>query len=309
MVDAFSAAHTNTFVDLYNIALNDTVYFKSAHPVTVSNTGCVAQTYSFSNRIAATAYTLNSGNISPATFGHIDLAGDAASGATIRFEPESLTVGPMSSAVVTLHFRRPASLNESRIPVYSGFVTINGSAGDSLSLPYAGIATSMKDVTIVNSADGYPYLTSSSDATLSPITANGTVFILPGNSTTFNSTAFNSTVFNSTVFNSTGLPSLVYELAMGSRTVRIDVQPANPRGVPRILGQRVLGSVPGYPVQNHARQTMDGMAWNGQLADGSWVPAGKYRFMLRTLKIFGNVMYDHDYEMYTTRVFEIKYAT
>jgi hypothetical protein len=106
-------------------------------------------------------------------------------------------------------------------------------------------------------------------------------------------------LIRSKVFNSTGLPSLVYDLAMGSRTVRIDVQPANPRGVPRILGQRVLGSVPGYPVQNHVRQTMDGMAWNGQLADGSWAPAGKYRFMLRALKIFGN----HDYEMYTTRGF------
>jgi hypothetical protein len=107
-------------------------------------------------------------------------------------------------------------------------------------------------------------------------------------------------LIRSKVFNSTGLPSLVYDLAMGSKTVRIDVQPANPRGVPRILGQRVLGSVPGYPVQNHVRQTM---AWNGQLADGSWAPAGKYRFMLRALKIFGNVTYDHDYEMYTTRGF------
>ena len=83
---------------------------------------------------------------------------------------------------------------------------------------------------------------------------------------------------------------------MGSRTVRIDVQPANPRDLPRIIGQQVLGSVPGYPVHNHVRQTTDSIAWNGQLADGSWVPAGQYRFMLRALKIFGDVTYDHDYE-------------
>ena len=185
LVNAFTAAHTNTFVDLYNIALNDTVYFAAAHPVTISNTGSAAQIYSFANLIAATAYTLNSSAISPALFGLIALAGDAASGAAIRFEPESLTVGPKSSAVVTLHFTRPAGLDESRIPVYSGFVAIIGSAGDSLSLPYAGIATSMKDVAIVDSADGYPYLTSSSDATQTPITANGTLSVLPGNSTTF----------------------------------------------------------------------------------------------------------------------------
>lgn len=295
LVNAYTAAHTNTFVDLYNIALNDTVYFKAAHPVTVSNRGNVAQTYCFANLVAATAYTLNNGTISPAPFGHISLAGDAASGATIRFEPESLTVGPKSSAAVTLHFTRPAGLDASRIPVYSGFVAINGSAGDSLSLPYAGIATSMKSVAIVDSVDGYPYLTTSSDSTQKPIKANGTVFVLPGNSTTFNST--------------TGLPSLLYALAMGSRIVRIDVQPANPRGLSRILGKQVLGSVPGYPVQNHVRQTMDGIVWNGQLADGTWAPAGQYRFMLMALKIFGNVTYDHDYEMYTTQLFEIKYAT
>jgi hypothetical protein len=204
LVNAYTAAHTNTFVDLCNIALNDAVYFKARHPVTISNTGCVAQTYSFANLIAATAYTLNNGTISPAPFGRFDLLGDAASDATIRLEPDSLTVGPKSSAVVTLHFTRPASLDASRIPVYSGFVSINGSAGNSLSLPYAGIATSMKAVAIVDSADGYPYLTTSfnssqtpitsSNSTQTPITANGTVFVLPGNSTTFNST--------------TGLPSL-----------------------------------------------------------------------------------------------------
>ncbi len=295
LVNAFTAAHTNTFVDFYNIALNDTVHFKAAHPLTISNTGSVAQTYNFANQIAATAFTLNSGTISPAPFGQFALAGDAASGATVRFEPESVTVGPKSSAVVTLHFTRPAGLDESRIPVYSGFVAINGSAGDSLSLPYAGIATSMKDVAIVDSANGYPYLTSSADSTQAPITANGTVFILPGNSTTFNST--------------TGVPTLLYSLAMGSRIVRIDVQPANPRGLPRILGQQVLGSIPGYPYQDHVRQIMDGIAWNGQLADGSWAPAGKYRFMLRALKIFGDSTYHHDYEMYVTQLFEIKYAT
>jgi hypothetical protein len=95
---------------------------------------------------------------------------------------------------------------------------------------------------------------------------------------------------------------------MGSRIVRIDVQPANPGGLPRTLGQQVLGSVPGYPVQNHVRQTTDSPVWTGQLADGSWAPAGQYRFMLRALKIFGNVTYDHDYEMYTTPLFEIKYV-
>jgi hypothetical protein len=289
-VNAYTAAHTNTFVDFYNIALNDTSHFTAAHPVTISNTGSVAQTYTFANLPAANAYTL-SGSIFPSAF---PPALDATTSATIRFEPDSLTVSPKSSGVVTLHFTRPAALDASRIPVYSGFVAINGTDGDSLSLPYAGIGTDMKDVAIIDSADGFPYLTSSADATQAPITANNTLFVLPGNSISSNAT--------------TGLPSLVYALAMGSRIVRVDIQPENPRDLPRIVGQQVLGSVPGYPVQNHVRQATDGVAWDGRLADGSWAKVGKYRFMLRALKIFGEVNYDHDYEMVVTQLFEIRYA-
>jgi hypothetical protein len=174
LVNAYRAAHINAFVDLYNIALNDTSYFKAAHPVTISNTGSVAQTYTFANLVAANAYTL-SGSISPSAF---PPALDATSGASVRFGPEPLTVGPKSSGVVTLHFTRPVGLDESRIPVYSGFVSINGTAGDSLSLLYTGIATSMKDVTVVDYADGFPYLTSS-DPNQAPITENSTLFILP----------------------------------------------------------------------------------------------------------------------------------
>ncbi|RDW83274.1 hypothetical protein BP5796_04765 [Coleophoma crateriformis] len=292
LINAFAAAHTTTLLDLDNVALNDTVYFKAAHPVTISNIGSSSQTFSFENLIAATAYTLSSGSIYPDAFPP-NIASGAAAGATIRFEPSSLTVAAKSSGVVTLHFTRPAGLDPTLLPVYSGYVAINGTNGDSLSLPYAGVACRMKDVVIMDSADGFPYIAASNDANLNPIASNGTTFILPHANTTTNTT--------------TGLPTVVYALAMGSRIVRIDVVPEKVRNLPRILGQQVLGSIAGYPSELVPRNTLFTAPWDGMLADGTFVPAGKYKFMIRTLKIFGDATYDHDYERYDTAYFNIKY--
>ena len=291
LVDAFTAAHTTTLLDVDNIALNDTSNFKAAQVVTITNTGNSAQTYSFANLQAATAFTLSDGGIVPDLFPP-SLAADAASGATIRFDPVSVTIPAKSNAKVTFHFTRPAGVDAKRIPVYSGFIAINGTNGDTLSLPYAGVASRLKDAKIMNTAGGFPFL-SSTVSTTTPV-ANGTVFTLPGNST---APAAN------TIF-----PVMAYSLAMGSRIVRVDVVPENPSGLPRIVGQQVLGSVPGYPVENHPRLAADAAGWDGRLADGSWAPAGKYKFMLRALRILGDPTYDHDYERYDSGLFEIKYA-
>lgn len=294
LIDAFAAAHTTTLVDLDNIALNDTSHFQAAHPVTISNLGSMAQTYSFANLVAATAYTFVSGDVLPTHFPP-NLVADVTFGATIRFEPDTLTVGPGSTGVVTLHFTRPGGLDATRFPVYSGFVAINGTNGDHLTVPYLGVASRMKDAQIMDTNDGFPYFASYPN-TKTPVTANNTVFTLKGNSTC---TGCNTTA-----------PAIVYGLAMGSRVVRVDVVPENPRGLPRIVGQQVLGSVPGYPYPNHPRLTADPdyVAWDGKLDDGSWAPAGRYKFMLRALRILGDETYDHDYERYDTQYFEIKYA-
>jgi hypothetical protein len=298
LVDAYAAAHVTTLIDQESIALNDTSNFKAAHTVTISNTGSSAQTYTFANLQAATAFTLSAGQKIPVAFPP-PLSADPASGAAIRFEPERLTIGSNSSGQVTLHFMSPPGLNATMIPVYSGWVAINGSNGDTLSLPYAGIASRLKDAKIMDTAGGFPFL--STTASLSTPT-NCTVFILP-----YNATASNDTIYLPPGNNTTIYPAMAYSLAMGSRIIRVDVVPENPSGLPRIIGQQVLGSVPGYPLEAHPRLVRDAAPWNGQLNDLSWAPEGKYRFMLRALKILWNEHSDHDYERYISQPFEIKY--
>jgi Fn3-like domain len=244
----------------------------------------------FGNILAATAFTLSAGGIVPDTFPP-NLSADPAAGATIRFEPESLTVAAQSSGQVVLHFTRPAGLDASLIPVYSGFVAINGTSGDARTLPYAGVDSRLKDAKIMNTAAGFPFL-ATSIATTVPA-ANGSVFVLPGNS----SVASGTTVF----------PGIAFSLAMGSRVVRIDVVPENPFGLPRVIGQQILGSLPGLPLLNQPRLAVSFVGWDGRLDGERWAPAGKYKLLLRALKIMGDQTYDHDYEMYSTILFEIKY--
>lgn len=293
MVNAHNAAHIATVLDLKNIALNDSAHFNGTQRVTISNNRSKPQVYKFGNVAAATAFTLSSG-ISPAIFPP-PLSEQIGSVATIRFDPKSLTLAPNSSGVVTLHFNCPHGLNASRIPVYSGFVSIKGSQGDVLTLPYAGIASSLKRATIVDRADGFPFLTTSSDPKFKPIKNNKAVFVIPRNA--------NAPIPPS------GLPTIIYALAMGSRVVRLDVQPRKTSGLPLILGSRVIGSVQDFPLLANPRLAPTIVEWDGQIDNGTFVPPGQYRFLLRALKIFGNETNGSDYEMYHTPYFEIKYSS
>jgi subtilisin family serine protease len=287
LVNAFEAAYTTTTLSLDNIALNDTRYFESNHPLTIKNTGKKSQTYTFANLIAATAYTLSTGSIVPDLFENIELLANA--GATIKFNPKTLTVGPGATGKITLSFTRPQGLDAARIPVYSGYVSINGTNGDSLTLPYAGITSKIRDAKILNTPAGYPYLASSADIT---VPTNNTVFTIP-------SSGGNSTA---------ALPTVVLNLAMGSRIVRLDVVPENTKGLTKILGKPVLGPIAGTPLENQPRNNDIPVAWDGSLANGKTAPAGKYRILVRALKITGSVNAAKDYESYETGLFEIKYA-
>lgn len=272
--------------------MNDTAYFETAHPVTISNTGDTAQTYTFDNLIAATAYTLSSGSIWPDSFPP-NLDSTDAAGATISFEPNTLTVAAKSTGVLTMSFTQPQGLDATRIPVYSGYVAINGTNGDALSLPYAGIASELKDAVVMDTSDGFPWVASSADI-YTPLTNETQTFVLPSSNTTTNTTAT--------------YPTIVYALAMGSRILRVDVVPEDVSGLPQVIGQQILGSIPEYPIENVPRNSLFYAEWDGTLADGSEAPAGTYKFMVRALKIFGNVTSDLDYERYDTVYFDITYA-
>ena len=290
LVNAFEAAYTTTVLDLDNIALNDSRYFKPTHHLQIKNTGKKEQTYTFTNLIAATAYTLSTGSIIPDLFENVELLTDDASAATIRFDPKSLTVRPGKTGKLTLHFTQPKGLDVSRLPVYSGYVSINGTNGDSLTLPYGGTTSKIRDAKILNTPSGF-FLASSANTT---VPTNNTLFVFPANGANTTTDV---------------LPTVSFDLAMGSRIVRLDVVPQNQKNIPTIFGLKTLGAIAETPLQNQPRNNLISVPWNGKLANGKFAPAGKYQIVLRALKITGDQKNPNDYEKAETSVFEIKYST
>jgi hypothetical protein len=300
-VDAFAAVHTSTVIDVANLAFNDTAHFVKEANFTITNRGSSEITYNFDYVNAATAYTLpDDGSTQPQTFPP-DLV---TSGATVQLSSGSVSVAAGKSEVVIVTLALPKDLTTARIPVYSGFITIKGSNGDSLNLPYAGVASSLKDATVLDPSTGYPYITSTSDNTFVPLNS----------STVFTISIANTTV-NGTTDNSTGLliPNLRIGLVMPSSLIRADLIPSNATygtytNTTTILGVKTLGSIAGAPSVYQPRANAWSTAFYGVLDDGKRVPAGTYSILVRALRIFGDATNPADYDSAETEPFTIRYV-
>jgi hypothetical protein len=300
-VDAFAAVHTSTVIDVANLAFNDTAHFVKEANFTITNRGSSEITYNFDYVNAATAYTLpDDGSTQPQTFPP-DLV---TSGASVHFGSGSISVAAGKSEVVIVTLSLPKDLATARIPVYSGFITIKGTNGDSLNVPYAGVASSLKDATVLDASTGYPYITSTSDNTFVPLNAS-TVFTI----------SIANTTINGTTDNSTGLliPNLRIGLVMPSSLIRADLIPSNSTygtysNTTTILGVKTLGAIAGTPSVYQPRANAWSIAFYGVLDDGKRVPAGTYSILVRALRIFGDATNPDDYDSASTEPFTIRYV-
>ena len=293
LINAYEAVHTSTVVDVANLAFNDTDHFVSENKFTITNRGSSSITYSLSYVNAPAAYALaDDANPVPAPFPPEMVA----QGATLDFGySSSITVSAGQTVEINVAVTPPSGLDSKRIPVYTGFININGTNGDTLSLPYGGIASSLKSATILSQEYlGFPYLTSTADPNYNPV-PEGTVFVLPkGNST------------NTT----TGYPDLLTELAMGSALIRADLIPESTSNATTttILGVKTLGSIAGFPIPYRSRASAWEQPFTGLMSDDTYAPAGDYSILVRALKIFGDPDKAEDYDSASTQTFSIKYA-
>ncbi|KAL2177437.1 peptidase S8/S53 domain-containing protein [Thermothelomyces heterothallicus CBS 202.75] len=283
IVQAWDAAQATTLLGVSSLSFNDTDHFKPVQTFSITNTGKKAVTYSLSNVGAATAYTFEDAkSIEPAPFPN-ELTADFAS---LTFVPQRLTIPAGKRRTVTVIAKPPKGVDAKRLPVYSGYVAINGSDGSALSLPYLGVAGSLHSAVVLGSNGARISL--ASDDTNTPLPAN-TSFVLPP-----------AGLANDTSYaNNTDLPKLVVDLAMGSALLRADI-------VPLSGGARAIGQPYGLPARYNPRGAFE-YAWDGRLDDGSYAPAGRYRFAVRALRIFGDARRAREYDAAETVEFNIDY--
>ncbi|KAH9906413.1 subtilisin-like protein [Xylariomycetidae sp. FL2044] len=274
IVQAYDAAFATTLLSASSLAFNDTDYLVDTLNFTITNLGEEEVTYDLGSVGAATGYTFSTTTY-PDAFPGLEVSDEFA---TIELSETKVTIAAGGEAVVSVTVTPPA-LDGSRLPVYSGYITLNGTNGDSLSLPYQGAVGSLYSTTVL--APGDSWLSITSDQNLNPVRAN-TSFVLPEvNSTTG------------------ALPVAIMSLSFGSPKLNVWVVPAGT--------DEPIGQIFGFPKEYVARDPVL-QEWYGNLDDGSLAPEGQYNFRFEALHVYGDASKAEDYDVAESVNFSISYA-
>lgn len=234
LVQAYDAAYATSLLSVSSLSFNDSDNIVPVQAFTIFNNGSQSVVYTLSHVGAATGYTLPSnGSILPAEFPikpHKDYA-------TLEFsDGGSFTLPVGHRKMVKVRATPPAGLDPKRLPVYSGYIAINGSDGSNLSLPYVGVAGSLHSATVLDTAG--TYISSSRGNRKVAVPTNYT-FLLPPPGTRYTGN-----------ISDVDVPALVVNLALGSPLVRVDVVPASASlraNLTESVGLKTLGDVFGTP--------------------------------------------------------------
>ncbi|KAJ2991659.1 hypothetical protein NUW58_g2440 [Xylaria curta] len=273
LVQAYDAAYATTLLSKSYLAFNDTDNLDKTLKFDIKNLGKKEVTYKLGSVGAATAYTF-SNSIYPDVFPGLQVTNEYA---TIKLSKTSVTVRPGGSASISVTVT-PPELDGSRLPVYSGYVTLNGTNGENFSLPYNGVVGSLHKTRVLDTG----YLSLSSDGDLNPVNGSAS-FVLSKNPA-----------------EDVVQPVAVALLAFGSPRVSIKLI--------QVSGKKTknLGDIFESPYDYASRDTYPA-AFDGRLQDGSYVPAGEYKFSIEALHIFGNAKKAKEWDVAVSAPFTVRY--
>ncbi|CCA68627.1 related to subtilisin-like serine protease [Serendipita indica DSM 11827] len=318
LVNAYSMIHYQTVVTPGQLLLNDTAHFDGRKSIKITNNGKKKAVYTLLHRPAGTAQSLPAGSIQPNLY-PVPLTSDFA---TVSM-PTSVTVNPGQSKSVSIQITAPR-VDASTIPVYTGYIQIASDSGETLSVTYMGIASKLRDATILDNTDemfGFK-LPALLDAS--------------GNATTSVQTYD---------FKGQNYPTILFRLAMGTRSLVFDLV-SEATTVPGTISKRsvedgverrglfsdiwnwfkgwlnggntsggtyaqikTVGGLASYeynPRHTQSEEVDVGYSTfaivNGTFANHTAIPNGRYKVLVRALKISGDLKKEEDYEAWLSPV-------
>ncbi|KAH7038315.1 peptidase S8/S53 domain-containing protein [Microdochium trichocladiopsis] len=282
LIQAYDAAFATTILSRSSIAFNDTDYLEPTANFTIKNFGTEAVSFDLGHVGAVTAYTF-SDSIRVDPYPGMEITDEFA---TLEISETKVTVPAGGEAVVSVTVTPPA-IDGKRLPVYSGYITLNGTNGESLSLPYNGVVGSMNSVRILDDA----WLSLSSDPQHTPITGTGSSFVLPRDPATGGANVT--------------YPVASADLVFGTRSLDIQLVKLPCNGTATTGGKK-LGSIEGAPFPYLPRDPIN-VPFDGTMADGKVAPPGNYVFEFSALHIFGDIEDPTEYEVRRSAPFTIRY--
>ncbi|KEP49742.1 minor extracellular protease vpr protein [Rhizoctonia solani 123E] len=311
LLNVYNAVRCTGSLTPSELLLNDTVHFNGMHTLMLNNRGKASVTYTLTHVPAGTADTIN--GIEP-NAGPVPLVSNAA---TVTISPSKITVPAGSEHPIVVNFKPPTGLDPKTLPVYSGYIQVTGSDNSTLQSTYLGLAAKLKDAKVIDNTDWY------AGVKLPVIMDNEGNPVPPKGSVTY-------------TMNGSDNPLLMYRLVMGSPRLRMDLIDAtqvvtnqhstlSKRSMMEWLlpakaktsggtfdNVQTLGMLyqQDYPARNSLAQTTDDNGYRTvqvtAFANGTAIPNGSYKILVRALKITGNPGVEEDFEVWTSSTIVVK---
>ncbi|KAF6763345.1 pyrolysin [Ephemerocybe angulata] len=307
LINVYDALHATTILSKGELILNDTVNFKPVQTFKVTNTGNATKDYKLSHILAGTALTFRPNSHFTAK-GPVPLA---KVGAQAAISPEKFTLKPGQSRDVTVRFTAPTGLDATTFPVFSGFIQVAAPSENPVHVSYVGGVGSLKAVTIIDTTDE----------------------VIPDKiPAIFNADAEVQTEPTNYTFGPLDYPTVFWRQVFGSPIVRVDlvdkdikVQTNVPRALPRGLPYftfpfkhgkgdgtfaqvKIVGPITEFPFLTRNDDDLSGNGFHSfdveeaVFANGTVIPNGSYRILLRALKVTGDWKKEEEYEVWLSPI-------
>ncbi|CAE7119808.1 unnamed protein product [Rhizoctonia solani] len=332
LINVYNAVKNTGSLLPAEILLNDTANFRGVHRLKLNNGGSKPVTYSFAHVPAGTAITVAGIEVIPEP---VPLSGVSA---TVEINPSQITVPAGSTLNVIVTIAPPVGLEPTTFPVYTGYIRAIGSDNTILQSTYIGVAAVLKDAKVLDDTDAHfgvklPVLMDGKGAPVSP---NETAtYTMKGNNNPIviyrlvqgtpllqldlmDSKANISTSRrrsrypdDNLVTRSEALSNSYSTLFDHSRRNWLSAETSKPEGG-SFAGVRSLGVLyrEAYLPRNTAANSSEEGGYTAfrtnRFANGTHIPNGSYRILLRALKITGDPKVEGDFEVWFSPTLVVK---
>ncbi|OAA38323.1 subtilisin-like protease [Metarhizium rileyi] len=279
LIQAYDTAFATTQIYPSSLSFNESIHRIRTATIVIENNRRAWITYNVSYVSSPTvaAFQNHSRQIDP-------FPGDFLKhSAEITFNAKEFTVGLNDKALVRVSIKTPR-VPPSRLPVWSGYIFINGSDGKSFSVPYQGLVGNLRKHYVLD--QNATYICRNGDVEMKPLEAN-TVFTIPRPPNT----------------DKANLPAIVFAPSLGSSRMQLHAVAVSKSG--NIFTP--LGQIKNSPVE-YVSRAKDSMEWDGRLSNDVLVPEGRYQIVVKMLRLYGNEKKAEDWDESTTPPFGLKYA-
>ncbi|KAM5382883.1 hypothetical protein ACJA88_003416 [Fusarium oxysporum] len=273
LVDAWSAVHATTLLSTASLSFNDTAYRATNLTFSIKNIGKKSAKYRLSHIGAGSGYVLGESGY------NLTKAEAYPVYADIHIHPTSLEIKPGSSATVSVSVIKEPDLSDSatRVSHFSGYVAIEAEgAANKLTLPYTGL--------------GAPFLVSqaiSGDTSiLSGYNISNDATMSLTEESIFNCT-LNTTMNSPVTFQDSFHPGVKVYLVVQSRDFALGIVDTN-------SAKEMFVMTRGSSEDPY----LSGWTWYYDGTDANYfhLPAGRYHWRAKALKMTGDTEKEEDYD-------------